>query len=243
MSNPPPRQLVFDLPLRAATGAGDFLVSGSNAAAVELVESWPQWREASAILVGPTAAGKTHLATVWQTRSAADFITANTLNDDTVARFQADDARALVVEDIDRGIGCERVLFHLLNHARETNRHMLLTSRLAPGDLDVALPDLRSRLRALAMITISQPDDALLSAVLVKLFADRQLLVEPLVISYLVRHMHRSMEDACAIVALIDELALTRQRKVTRAIAAEAIAAQSAPPVGSQSTPARPSPE
>ncbi len=219
-----PQQLVFDLPVRDATGVGDFLVSGSNTGAADLVESWPAWPEPSALLVGPPASGKSHLASVWAQKAAAPQLTAVALGEATVALFQQDNVRALVVEDIDRGIGDQRILFHLLNHARETGRSMLLTSRIAPGELDIGLPDLRSRLRALAMMTISQPDDALLGAVVIKLFADRQLSVEPNVITYLTTHMERSMAAARSVVAAIDTLALTRQRKVTRAIAAEALA-------------------
>jgi chromosomal replication initiation ATPase DnaA len=220
----PPRQLIFDLPVGVATGAGDFLTSSSNAAAVELIDSWPDWREPSVVLVGPEASGKSHLAAVWSGRAQARVCQAMSLGEETIAVFQHDDVRALVIEDIDRGVNDQRVLFHLLNYARETKRHMLLTSRTAPGDFEVELPDLRSRLRALAMISIAEPDDALLSAVLVKLCADRQLTVEPTVISYLLRHMDRSFAAASATIANIDAIALARHSKITRAIAAQALA-------------------
>src|SRR5262249_7565030 len=117
----------------------------------------------------------------------------------------------------------ERALFHLLNLVREHKLSMLLTSRLPPGELEVALPDLRSRLRALPLVAISAPDEALLKAVLVKHFADRQLAVEHPVISYIALHMERSMEAAAAIVAEIDRRALATHRKVTRALAGEVL--------------------
>ena len=223
--NQSPDQLILDLPHRPATDAGDFLVSGANAAAIELIDAWPDWPHPSALLAGPPASGKTHLGRVWQARSQANSVTAAELSDETVALFQQSPARPMLIEDIDRSIGDERVLFHLLNQSREHGGNLLLTSRLAPGDLTVALPDLRSRLRALAVMTITEPDDALLGAVLVKLFADRQLTVEPAIIAYLIRHMDRSFEAARSTVAAIDTLALARQRKVTRTIAAEALAA------------------
>ena len=223
--NQPPAQLILDLPHRAATGAADFLVSGANAAATEMIDSWPNWFHPSALLAGPLASGKSHLGRVWQARSQARVVAARELNDVTVTLFQQSPARPMLIEDIDRGIASERVLFHLLNQSREHGRHLLLTSSLAPGELSVALPDLRSRLRSLPVMTISEPDDALLGAVLVKLFADRQLAVDPSVIAYLIRHMDRSFAAARSAVAAIDTLALARQRKVTRAIAAEALAA------------------
>jgi chromosomal replication initiation ATPase DnaA len=101
---------------------------------------------------------------------------------------------------------------------------MLLTSRKAPGEISIGLPDLRSRLRALPIVRIEAPDEGLLKAVLVKLFADRQLQVEPHVVAFLALHMERSMEAASRVVAATDHLSLAMRRKVTRAVAAEALA-------------------
>lgn len=129
-----------------------------------------------------------------------------------------------MVEDIDRGIADERALFHLLNLAREQRRALLLTSEWPAGELQVALPDLRSRLRALPAVAIEAPDEELLRAVLVKLFTDRQLAVEPHVIAHCVRHMERSMAFAARLVELIDGHALATHRKLTRALAGEALA-------------------
>jgi chromosomal replication initiation ATPase DnaA len=216
-----PRQLVLDLAHRSALGAEDFLVSRSNAAAVDLVDRWPAWPHWAALVAGPAGSGKTHLANVWQLRSGAEALPAIGLSEAAVAELSG--RSALAVEDLDRGIGEERVLFHLLNLAREHRLSILLTSRLPAGELHVALPDLRSRLRALPLVHIETPDEALLQAVLVKLFADRQLDVEPHVVSFIVRRMERSMAAATHIVAEVDRLALALRRKVTRAIAAAAL--------------------
>jgi chromosomal replication initiation ATPase DnaA len=223
-SRSPPRQLVFDLPVGSALGLEDFLVSASNAAAADLIARWPDWPAPNAILTGPPACGKSHLADVWRVRAGALALAARDLNDSAAATFQGGAAPALVIEDIDRGLGSERVLFHLLNQARESARSILLTSRVAPGELAITLPDLRSRLRAAPHVEIAPPDDGLLGAVLVKLFADRQLAVEPAIISHLVRHMERSLEAANAVVAAIDQLALVRKARVTRTLAGEALA-------------------
>jgi chromosomal replication initiation ATPase DnaA len=217
-----PEQLVLALPHRQAQEAEDFLVSRSNAAAVELVDGWPGWPLPAALVVGPAGAGKSHLANVWRLRSGAELLPAARLDEAAVPVFEA--RRALVVEDIDRGIGSEQVLFHLLNLAREKAGSILLTSRAAPGEIDIALPDLRSRLRAIPPVLIETPDEALIRSVLVKLFSDRQLAVEPHVVSYLALHMDRSMDAALKVVAACDRLSLAMQRKVTRAVAAAALA-------------------
>lgn len=216
-----PEQLVLALPHRQAREADDFLVSQSNAAAVELVDSWPNWGRAAALVVGPQGAGKSHLANVWRLRSQAHLVAAARLDEASVGKLE--ELRALVVEDIDRGIGSEQVLFHLLNFAREKAGSLLMTSRAAPGDIEIGLPDLRSRLRATPPVHIAQPDDALIGSVLVKLFSDRQLAVDPHVVSYLALHVDRSMDLVLKVVAACDRLSLARQGKITRAVAAAAL--------------------
>jgi len=131
---------------------------------------------------------------------------------------------ALLIEDLHGGIGDERVLFHLLNLVGERKLSMLLTSRVPPGELSVRLPDLRSRLRALPLVTIAPPDEALVRAVLVKHFSDRQVAVEPHVVSHIALHIEQSMEAAARVVAEIDRAAMASHRKVTRALASEVLA-------------------
>jgi chromosomal replication initiation ATPase DnaA len=212
-----PDQLILDLAQRPALGAEDFLISGSNRAAADMIDLWPNWPHASVVVVAPPGAGN-----VWRLRSGAARLEAVTLGEREVEGAKG----ALLVEDLHAGIGEERALFHLLNLVREHKTSMLLTSRAPPGELDVTLPDLRSRLRALPLVAISPPDEALLKAVLVKHFADRQLAVEPHVVNHIALHMERSMEAAASIVAAIDRAAMASHRKVTRAMVAEVMASQ-----------------
>ena len=214
-------QFVFDWGARPALGAEDFLVGPSNSAAVALVDRWPDWSMSSALVVGPPQSGKSHLAHVWQLRSDAAMLTAADLTEADVPELMG--RPALVVEDIDRGLGSEHALFHLLNLAREHRTSLLLTSQMPAGELVIALPDLRSRLRALAVTAIGAPDQTLLTAVLVKLLADRQIAAAPAVVHYLAREMDRSIAAAVRVVEAIDRLSLARRRPVTRALAAEAL--------------------
>ena len=225
-----PRQLVLDLAHRVAMGRDDFLVSNSNSAAVEVIDSWPQWPQQALAILGSAGSGKTHLVEVWRARAGGARISAQELSEDSVAA--AVEAGALAVEDVDRGIADERILFHLLNLARELKLSLLITSRAAPGEIAIALPDLRSRLRALGFVRIEPPDSALLSALLVKLFDDRQLKVAPHVIKHLSLHMERSAESAARVVDTIDQLALQMRRKVTVGLAKTALARLAGKPEG-----------
>jgi chromosomal replication initiation ATPase DnaA len=223
-------QLILDLPHRAAHGAEDFLVSDCNLAAVRLIDAWPDWQDNVQLLIGPPASGKTHLARVWQARSGARALTDNALDIgriDSAAR-----GTALVVEDIDRvGYG-EQALFHLLNLAREKGLFVLLTAREPPARFGCALPDLLSRLNGLPMVEIGAPDEALLKTVMLKHFADRQLDIDPKVLDFLALHVERSLEAAALAVAAVDRAALATGRKISRQLAAEALAMTPIPEEG-----------
>jgi chromosomal replication initiation ATPase DnaA len=196
--------------------------SAANKQALAMIDRWPDWQHWALIVHGPAHSGKSHLASVWRYKTGAASVPADALDASAVDMLKRQ--HALVVENLETGVADEQMLFHLLNLAREHKYSILLTSRIPPGELAVTFPDLRSRLRALPMIGIDLPDDALLKAVLVKLFADRQLSIEPHVVNYIALHMHRSFENAHTLVAAIDQRALAAKRRVTRALAGEVIA-------------------
>ncbi|MBC8021070.1 MAG: hypothetical protein H7X78_07650 [Methyloceanibacter sp.] len=215
-------QLTLDLPHRTALDAEDFLVSDCNRAAVKLIDAWPEWSDQVQLLIGPAASGKTHLARVWQARSGAEA-----LGPDALGMGAVDDVRArtpIVIEDADRGAYDEKVLFHLLNLARESRLFVLLTAQSAPSRWPISLPDLLSRLNAVPAVEIGPPDEALIGAVMLKHFADRQLDIEPKVLTYLALHVDRSLAAAAAAVAAVDRAALATGRKISRQLVIEALA-------------------
>ena len=212
------RQLALALDHDESFEREDFLEGPSNETALRLVESWPDWPGRAVALVGPQGAGKSHLAAIWAAQAGARFLSARAL--DTARLPDALATGALVVEDLSDGLIDERALFHLLNLAREEDAFLLLTTRQAPANWTVAINDLGSRLRALPVVTLMPPDDVLLRAVLVKIFADRQLAVDESLVAYLATHIDRSFAAAHAAVAALDAEALRAQRPVTRALAA-----------------------
>lgn len=216
-----PRQLILDLPVRPALGRGDFLVAPSNAAALAAIDS--DWPMGKLVLIGPRASGKSHLARVWAGEHGAVLLEGGTLASQSLARIEPG---AVVVDDADTVAGdpaAEQALFHLHNLVMAAGGKLLLTGQEAPARWCVALPDLASRLCATATTRLEPPDDPLLSAVLVKLFADRQLTVPLSLIPYLVARMDRSFAAAGALVAALDAQALAEGRAVTRALAAQVL--------------------
>ncbi|WP_371821790.1 HdaA/DnaA family protein [Skermanella sp. TT6] len=221
-----PAQLPLDLGHRPAMGADDFLVAPSNEAAVAWLDLWPNWPAPALVIFGPAGCGKTHLAQVWRARTQAPRVEPGDLRIESLPRL-LDEAAAVVIDNADRGTGdarTERALFHLYNLARETGGHLLLTSESAPAHWGIKLPDLRSRLMAAPAVAVGAPDDALLAAILVKLFADRQLRVGGDVIRFLVTHMERSFDAARRLVADLDAAALAARRRITVPLARRVLA-------------------
>lgn len=214
----PPRQLTFDLPLDPRYGREDFLVGPANEAAYALIEAWPDWPDTVLVLTGPAGSGKSHLASIWATRAHAWTVPAAGIGRADVGHLVSNGA--LVIEDIDRaGRADEAALFHLLNLARERRAPVLLTSGQPIEAIGLATADLRSRLRLAPSAAILAPDDALLRAVIVKLFVDRQLVVDLGVIDALALRLDRSLGRAREVVAELDRDALGRGRRITKPLA------------------------
>ncbi len=220
MSDPgAPRQLAFALDHAESHAREDFLSGPSNTTALALVETWPDWPARAVVLVGPAGSGKSHLASIWAAQAGARFLSGRALAEASPPAALA--TGALVVEDLAPGAFEERALFHLINLAREEDAFLLFTAATPPAGWPVAIRDLASRLKALPVVTLSAPDDALLRAVLVKLFADRQLAVDEPLVGYVATRIERSFAAARAVVARLDAEAMQLKRPLTRALAAE----------------------
>jgi chromosomal replication initiation ATPase DnaA len=171
------------------------------------------------LLVGPEGSGKSHLAAIWAEQAGARSTTARALTAAAVPGALA--TGALVIEDMRSSDFDERALFHLMNLAREDEASVLITTQSPPAAFQVELRDLRSRLRAVPVVSLLPPDDHLFRALIVKFCADRQLAVDETVVSYLATRIERSFVAARQAVELLDTEALRQGRPVTRALAAE----------------------
>lgn len=214
-------QMSFDLPIASAMTREDFILDGANQKAFDMIVSWPDWPTDVIVLAGPVGSGKSHLAAIHSQQSGAKL-----LNNDDLPKpedLPVLGSTPVIVEDAYAVQLDETRMFHLLNHVRERASTLLITSRSWPESWPLTLPDLRSRLRAAHPLELNEPGDQLLRQVMVKLFADRQLTIEPRVLEYILVRMERSLSAAGRLVTDLDRLSLEQGRPITRQLAADVL--------------------
>ena len=198
-------QYALDISLPVAYAPEQFMRSESNQLAYDWVMRWPDWPSNALILQGSRGAGKTHLAYCWQGKTQAEFLSVDLDYLPTMA---------VIIDGIEQWKS-EEALFHLYNHCKSEKLPLLITSMLLPEQLPFMLPDLRSRLKSLPLAQIHAPDDALLSAVLIKHFSDRQLKISPEVMDYMLPRLPRSFAAIAELVQKLDSDSLASGRNLT----------------------------
>jgi chromosomal replication initiation ATPase DnaA len=209
----PDAQLLLEFEHSPGLGAEDFLPAPCNREALAWLERWPAWPAPVLVLYGPEGCGKSHLARVFAARTGARWMDAAALPEEPPQR-----ATSMVLDPAEP-VPDELAMLRLYNRLKEEGAHALLTARRPVAAWEIRLPDLASRLRAAPAVAIGPPDDTLLAALLVKLFADRQVTASQALIGYLVRHMERSFAAARRIVEQLDRLSLQQGRPATVALA------------------------
>ncbi|MEM7067900.1 MAG: hypothetical protein AAF478_03375 [Pseudomonadota bacterium] len=218
------QQLPFDLPVEPSASRDDLIESPANSTAIAMVDAWPNWPGSLAVLAGPVGSGKSHISSIWIEEAGGKSCPLENLPE-RIDELQVcvENGGNLLLEDAIPGKLDETALFHILNFIRQFNQFCLITSRTWPLEWNVQLPDLASRLRAAQVVELHEPDDLLLKQVMVKLFADRQLMVDEKIIDYCALRMERSLETAAKLVAEVDAEAMARKSPISRTIVAQVL--------------------
>lgn len=217
-------QLPLDLSVPVTHQRDDLIESSANEMAISMLDQWPNWPGRVSVLAGPVGAGKTHIASVWADKAQAFNCNCVDLpkNLDEFVKLASENGNFLI-EDAGSGVIDETAMFHFLNAVKQGGGYCLITSRSWPIEWNVQLADLSSRLKAVQVYELSEPDDQLLKHVMMKLFADRQLTVDEKIIDYCVLRMERSLESVGRLVEAIDAEAMSRKSAISRNTAAQAL--------------------
>ena len=212
-------QIPLDFKHTPSLALADFIVSDANSLAFEHVIAYPNWRVPMSLIIGPPKSGKSHLSRIWIEKSNA-IIAENQMLEDLAKQGGNE---PVLLENIDNGKFNEQAVFHFLNKSIRDERVVLITATKPISQWPFITNDVKSRARLAASFSVDTPDDVQLSQMFAKLFDDRQIKVEPKIISYLVSRMERSAAEVVALVAKMDMIALSRNKPITIAVAKEAL--------------------
>jgi chromosomal replication initiation ATPase DnaA len=213
-------QLVFDFEHRPALEAQDFLITPCNQEAVAWIDEWPHWSSPVFVIHGPSGCGKSHLAQVFLARTSGVKISSLQLMENEPLALLGG-AGACLLDDMDAAFtpgnkdALEKALLHLYNTLKEHGSTMMITAKSPPSRWGISLADLSSRLKTATLAEIRLPDDALLAAVLVKQFSDRQLMIDSEVVAFVQARIERSFRALGQFVATADKLALAQKRRIS----------------------------
>lgn len=210
-------QLTLKWDHRPALGVDDFLISPCNQHAIAKIDAFPEWTSPALVIVGAQGCGKTHLMKVFQSMHGGTVITEQK-EISTELLGELPETPAFLIEDASQWIGdqeCEEALFHVYNRCFSSGEKLLISARTFPSQWNFKIADLSSRLKAAQIAEIGPPDDALLMAIMAKLFADRQVRVAPGVIEYVIPRIERTFGAIQTFVAETDDMALKNKRQIT----------------------------
>ena len=177
---------------------GDFLVSDANRIAVRHLEGWRDWPLATSVLTGPPLSGRSMLGRRFALMSGGSVI------DDAQGRD-------------------EQMLFNAWNDAQTNRRPLLLIGTAPPMHWPVALPDLRSRLAAAPHVAIAEPDEPLARALIDGALARMGASYAADLPDWLLRRIERSYAAIAQVTGLLNDAALSSGRKISVAMAKEAL--------------------
>jgi len=204
-------QLLLDFP-RIDPGQRPLIETGPYRDTMAALRRWKNWPERQLALTGAASAGKTRLLRWWAAETGAAMVSGAALIEadmDDIARLSVS---ALAVDDADAP-GDGRGLLAALNLCRDSGAPVLLAGQGEPSGWVPLPPDLNSRLRAMPVARIDDPDDETLAMRLREECARRHLILPDESVVYLSQRMERSW---AAIGLVADQIERTKGRAETK---------------------------
>ena len=211
------KQLYFDMDSEPSFDESNFVVTQSNQDAFKHINKWPEWAN-NIVLFGDAGVGKSHLAHIWLKRSNGIRLDLDEINTKIIGKY-----KNVLIEDIDSNHINHENLFHLINLIREIEGFLLLTSKVSPTSLVTKIPDLNSRIRSFSPVKINKPDDYLLEIMILKIFSDKNIIVDEKVIKFLLKRVERSISGIILLIQKINEKSLEEKRPITVPLVSELI--------------------
>ena len=204
-------QLIFKFPFKTNYLEKDFFVSSNNFEAYKLIESWPNWSNKWINIYGPTGCGKTHLINILKNKLKLTEIDAK--NFDSKVNIQLENYQCLVIENFENNIN-ENLLYSSINHIKQLDKCIIITSRKSIRDLNVKLSDLKSRFDSFLNLSINLPSDDMIRVIISKNFSDKQIDLNNRNLEFILKNIERSYEKISKFIKDIDDISLSTGKSI-----------------------------
>ncbi len=213
-------QKLLELGIHESFDENDYYVSKSNYFAKNIIDTWPKWEKKIVNLTGEKYSGKTHLSTIFKTKTGALYLTGDNINNQTLRQIKL--SNNVIIENLNESVN-EKLLYSIFNLIEQDNKYLLISSIKAVDTMKFSLPDLVSRLKNCIIAKIEQPDDDLIYAIILKSFSDRQIKLDNKIIDYIIKRIARSYSKMHDFIYKIDELSLKKKKSINFKIIKEII--------------------
>ena len=204
-------QLLLDFDIKRTFNDHDYYVSESNYFAFNLIDKWPKWEKRILNISGEKFSGKTHLANIFKSKSAALYLNANEINNDIFKKIKL--YESIIIDEFSNKVE-ENLIYSIINSVDQDNKYLLINSVIPLSEIDFKLPDLVSRSKNLLHSKIHSPDDELIFAIILKNFSDRQIKLEKKIIEFIINRIDRSYSKISEFIYKIDELSLKKKKPI-----------------------------
>ena len=213
-------QKLLELGIHESFDENDYFVSKSNYFAKNIIDTWPKWEKKIVNLTGEKYSGKTHLSTIFKTKTGALYLIGDNINNQTLRQIKL--SNNIIIENLNESVN-EKLLYSIFNLIEQDNKYLLISSIKAVDTMKFSLPDLVSRLKNCIIAKIEQPDDDLIYAIILKSFSDRQIKLDNKIIDYIIKRIARSYSKMHEFIYKIDELSLKKKKSINFKIIKEII--------------------
>ena len=204
-------QLILEFEFKENFKDQDFYVSNSNQHVYKLINIWPKWEKKFLNICGDKFSGKTHLVNIFQKNFEAIKIEATELNNNFLNQTKLN--KNIIIENIDENTNDE-FLYSIYNIVDMEDKFLITTSKIPISEINFNLNDLRSRCSNFVVSKISNPDDDLVYALIIKNLSDRQILIDKKLVDYIVKRITRSYGKISDFIYKIDQISLKEKKSI-----------------------------
>jgi len=187
----------------------DFILDSSNEKALLFFNKFPNWENKLINLVGSEKSGKTFLLRILNKKN--DFYYLNTFpeNNEEFDKLFNFERFLLDVNELD-----ELKFFSILNHCIINDKFLVVTSLVPLTQLNLSLPDLKSRIKQFYILNIDIPSDQLIYSLILKFFSDNQVIIKKELIEFIVKKIDRSYPRINQFLVKLNDLSIERKKKI-----------------------------